>query len=194
MTKGPLELVRQVATILDDLGIPYALGGSMASSLVGEPRSTVDVDIAIKLDESTGPALLERANAAFYVPVDSARVAIQERSSFNLVDTTHGLKVDLFVLGDGLLDRMQIERRISVVVPGFTDAIWVTAPEDQVLRKLDWYARSGHASERQWRDVVGILRVHGDLMDRGYLEETARLLDLGTLLDEATHAANLEAP
>jgi hypothetical protein len=192
MTKGPLELVGQVAVILDDLGIPYALGGSMASSLIGEPRSTVDVDIAIKVKLGTETALLERASAEFYVPVDAARAAIRAHSSFNLVDTAHGLKVDLFVLGDGLLDRMQIERRMNVTIPGLGDRIWVTSPEDQVLRKLDWYRSTGYESERQWRDVVGILRIHGDAMDRSYLVETACQLDLGTLLDDATNAANSE--
>lgn len=194
MTKGPLELVGQVATILDDLGIPYALGGSMASSLIGEPRSTVDVDIAIEVDDAAGAALLERAVAEFYVPLDAARAAIRAHSSFNLVDTAHGLKVDLFVLGDGLLDRMQIERRMRVTLPGMPDPIWVTSPEDQVLRKLDWYRTTGNESERQWRDVVGILRVHGDLLDREYLHETAAQLDLSAPLAEATAAANLEAP
>jgi hypothetical protein len=63
MTKGPLEVVGQVAEMLDELGIAYALGGSMASSLVGEPRSTVDVDIAIALESEAGAALLERASA-----------------------------------------------------------------------------------------------------------------------------------
>jgi len=192
MTKGPLELASQVATILDGLGIPYALGGSMASSLVGEPRSTVDVDIAIKLEDEAGAALLERVNAEFYVPTDSARAAIRAHSSFNLIDTAHGLKVDLFVLGEGLLDRMQIERRIKIAIPGVADGIWVTSPEDQVLRKLDWYRSSGHGSERQWRDVVGILRVHGDAMDIGYLDETARELDLRPLLDDARHAADVD--
>jgi hypothetical protein len=190
MTKGPLELLSQVATMLDELGIPYALGGSMASSLIGEPRSTVDVDIAIKLEHEAGAALLERASAEFYVPIESARVAIEAHSSFNLLDTAHGLKVDLFVLGEGLLDRMQIERRITVTIPGLVDRIWVTSPEDQVLRKLDWYRSTGHESERQWRDVVGILRIHGDVMDRGYMDETARALKLGSLLDDATSAAN----
>jgi hypothetical protein len=189
MSKGPLELVRQVAALLDELGIPYALGGSMASSLFGEPRSTADVDIAIKIEHDAGAALLERARAEFYVPLDAARAAIRAHSSFNLVDTAHGLKVDLFVLGDGLLDRMQIERRISVPIPGFVDRLWVTSPEDQVLRKLDWHRRAGDESARQWRDVVGILRVHGDAMDRAYLDETARLLGLGSLLDAATTAA-----
>jgi hypothetical protein len=192
MTKGPLDLVSQVATILDGLGIRYALGGSMASSLVGEPRSTVDVDIAIKLEHEAGAALLDRVSAEFYVPIDSARVAIEAHSSFNLIDTAHGLKVDLFVLGDGLLDRMQIERRMNITIPGFADGLWVTSPEDQVLRKLDWYRSSGHESERQWRDVVGILRVHGDAMDTSYLDETARELDLRSLLDDARHAANID--
>jgi hypothetical protein len=188
MTKGPLQLVSQVAGILDDLGIPYALGGSLASSIIGEPRSTVDVDIAIRVAEASEAALLERANAEFHVPMDSARAAIRAHSSFNLVDTAHGLKVDLFVLGDGLLDRMQIERRQNVSIPGFGDRIWVTSAEDQILRKLDWYRNTSLGSERQWRDVVGILRIQGDALDWTYLHETARRLDLGRLLDEASSA------
>lgn len=192
MTKGPLELVIQVATMLDELGIPYALGGSMASSLIGEPRSTVDVDIAIKLDGGAGAALLERASAEFYVPIDPARGAVEPHSSFNLIDTAHGLKVDLFVLGDNLLDRMQIERRMNVTIASVADEIWVTSPEDQVLPKLDWYRNTGHESQRQWRDVIGTLRIHGDAMDRDYLNEIARQLDLGTLLDDATTAATMD--
>jgi hypothetical protein len=190
MTKGPLDLLAQVAAIFDGLGISYALGGSMASSLVGEPRSTVDVDIAIKLEREAGVALLDRVSAEFYVPVDSARVAIGAHSSFDLIDTAHGLKVDLFVLGDGLLDRMQIERRIKITIPCIADGLWVTSPEDQVLRKLDWYRSSGHESQRQWRDVVGILRVHGDALDVGYLDGTAQELGLRTLLDDARSAAD----
>jgi hypothetical protein len=191
MTKGPLQLVSQVARILDDLEIPYALGGSLASSLIGEPRSTVDVDIAIRINEGTEAVLLERANAEFYVPMDSARAAIRAHSSFNLVDTAHGLKVDLFVLGDGLLDRMQIARRLNVSIPGFADRIWVTSPEDQILRKLDWYRNTNLESERQWRDVVGILRVQGDALDGTYIRETARQLDLEGLFDEARAAADI---
>jgi hypothetical protein len=101
MTKGRLELVGQVAAILDDLGVPYALGGSLASSLIGESRSTVDVEIAIKLEHEAGGALLDRAGAEFYVPIGAARAAIDAPSSSNLVDTAHGLKVDGSPKGDG---------------------------------------------------------------------------------------------
>jgi hypothetical protein len=192
MTKGPLELVRQVAAMLEALDIPYALGGSMASSLIGEPRSTVDVDIAIRIERGSGEALLAQARADFYVPLDTARAAIDARSSFNLVDTEHGLKVDLFVLGDGLLDRMQIERRVSIAIPGFAEPVWVTSPEDQVLRKLDWFRHGSHESERQWRDVVAILHVRGDAIDREYLDEVARQVELSSLLEEAIRAAEGE--
>lgn len=101
------------------------------------------------------------------------------------------MKVDLFVLGDSPLDRMQIERRMNIAIPGLANRIWVTSPEDQVLRKLDWYRSAGHGSERQWRDVVGILRIHGDVLDREYLNETARPLSLEALLAVATDEANV---
>ncbi len=185
MAVGPLELVRQVTQILGELDIPYTLGGSLASSLFGEPRSTVDVDLAISLVEGREAALLDRAVAQFYVPLDAARTTIRDRSSFNLVDTRHGLKVDLFVLGDGLLDRMQIERRLEVAVPGAAAPLWVTSPEDQVLRKLEWFRSGGSTSDRQWRDVIGILRNQAGQLDLDYLTTIADELGLTDLLDEA---------
>jgi hypothetical protein len=189
MTSGPLGLVGTVAQLLDDLAIPYAVGGSLASSLVGEPRSTVDADIAIRVAEDREAELLERTSAAFYVPLATAREAIRAHTSFNLVDTEHGLKVDLFVLGDGLLDRMQIERRFRVAVPGLAREIWITSPEDQVLRKLEWYRDGGGVSDRQWRDVVAILRTRAGVLDEKYLAATARAVGLDELLDEALRQA-----
>jgi hypothetical protein len=186
--KGPLDLLVEVAALLEELGIPYALGGSLASSLIGEPRSTMDIDIAVALDASIGEALLSRVEAELYVPTAAARAAIRAKSSFNLVDTEHSLKVDLFVLGDSLLDRRQLERRVEIDLPGEQARIWVTSAEDQVLRKLDWYRRSG-GSERQWRDVVGILRVSSESIDHGDLRSAAEELGLGSLLDEAWRQA-----
>ena len=94
-------------------------------------------------------------------------------------------------MGDGVgnVGDPRLWRQRCVTIPGLAKGIWVTSPEDQVLRKLDWYRGTGHESERQWRDVVGILRIHGDAIDRGYLDEIARQLDLAGLLDEARAAA-----
>jgi hypothetical protein len=184
-TRGPLGLVCEMAEIFDELGVAYALGGSMASSLLGEPRSTVDVDFAVQLDVTSGESLLGRVGADFYVPFESARTAIAAHSSFNLVDTVNALKVDLFVVGGDLLDRMQIERRVLVPVPGSAHGIWVTSAEDQVLRKLDWFRRAGSLSDRQWRDVVGILRVRQGFLDVDYLRRTAQVVGLADDLAEA---------
>ena len=189
MPGGPFELVVRMAATFDALRLPYALGGSMASSLVGEPRSTMDVDMAVRLDVASGEELLDRVSASFYVPMEAARTAIRARTSFNLVDTTSALKVDIFVLGDGLLDRMQLERRVLVEIPGAPAGIWITSAEDQVLRKLDWFRQGGVVSDRQWRDVVGILRVCRDDVDRTYLEASAGSLDLVGELDEALRQA-----
>lgn len=111
---GPLALVVRIAAILDDLDIPYALGGSVASSFFREPRATADVDIAIRLNAESGESFLERVLAEFYVPTESARNAIHTHQSFNLLAESSGFKADFFVAGDGLLDRRQLERRVLI--------------------------------------------------------------------------------
>jgi hypothetical protein len=193
MSKGPLELVRQVGAMLEELGIEWVLGGSLASSLYGEPRSTVDVDVAVLIPPDGIDRLIDRAKRDFYVPEASARDAAVNHSAFNMLDTEHGLKVDIFVLGDRILDRQQLARRVRTAIAP-DETAWVTAPEDQVLRKLDWYRIGGGSSERQWRDVLGLLLVQGAALDLAYLEETAREVGLDDLLAEALAQAELERP
>lgn len=44
-----LAVALDVARQLERQGIPYLVGGSLASSVHGEPRSTLDVDMVIDL-------------------------------------------------------------------------------------------------------------------------------------------------
>lgn len=191
---GPFEVVSAVVAILDELDIDYALGGSMAASVYGEPRSTADIDVAVDLDPVLGEALLSRVAAEFYVPVGPARTAIESHSSFNLIPRSSAIKVDLFALGDGLLDRRQIECRVPIQLPGVEPIVWVTSPEDMVLRKLDWYRLGGMTSERQWRDVLGVVRVLGADLDRSTLRLVAGRVGLERLLEQALAEGTLPGP
>jgi hypothetical protein len=179
VTAGPLALALAIAAMLDELRIPYALGGSLALSFLGEPRTTIDVDMAVNLDREALAGLLNLAESRFYIPRSAAFEAVERHTSFNLIDTNSALKVDLFVLGAGLLDRAQISRRIRRIVQRDPRAeLWVTSAEVMILRKLEWRRLGGGLSDRQWRDVVSILAVQHDALDHRYLHDTARLLGL----------------
>ncbi len=114
---GPLDVAFDVIEILDQLEIDYVLGGSLASSTFGEPRATNDVDIAIALTATQlDPLIDEFRSRSYYVAERSAGEATSQHSSFNVIHPS-GLKVDLFVTGDGILDSLQIGRRARVELP-----------------------------------------------------------------------------
>ncbi len=109
---------------------PTSFGGSVASSLVGEARSTVDIDIAVHMNEHTLSAFVEDVRSSFYVPESDAARAVREHDSFNIIHNQAALKVDLFVLASGTLDVNQMERRTSVEVPTDPPAqLWITSIE-----------------------------------------------------------------
>lgn len=177
----PLELAVQFGQVLDDAGIEYAVGGSVASSMFGEPRSTLDIDFALRGSAEAFDEALLRAAADFYIPTAAASRAILSNDSFNLLHNASGIKIDVFVLGEAFLDRRQIERRVKISLEA--GDLWVTSPLDIVLRKLWWFQLSEERSERQWRDVIGLLRVTE--VDDERLQSDAIEADLGELAQRA---------
>lgn len=186
---NPLDLVVQVGMVLDRLGINWVLGGSLASSLIGEPRSTLDVDVAVVLERHQVAPLIEAVSSGYYINEQMVAVAIEHGSSFNLIHYDTGIKVDVFVLTDDPLDRRQMARRQSVEIAEGVH-IWVGTPEDQVLRKLASFRAGGEVSDCQWRDVVAMVRVQWGRLDLGDLRHTAADLGLDDLLEQALSDAN----
>jgi len=66
---------------------------------------------------------------------------------------------------------------------------YITTAEDIILAKLEWYRMGGAVSERQWRDVVGVLKVQGDRLDRDYMHRMAAELNILALLEQAIEEA-----
>ena len=185
----PIAVAVSFAATLERLGIPYLVGGSMASSVHGEPRSTNDIDIVADLRQERVRSLLDAVGEAYYVNEDAVRAAIQAADrgapgdSFNLIHISGAIKVDLFIAGTDAFNAERLRRRERVQLSSEPAAwLFVDTAEHSLLRKLEWFRRGGEVSERQWRDVIAIARVQGERLDRSRLEHWAERLGVSDLL------------
>ncbi len=180
-------LLIEAVCALESAGIGYLLSGLLASSLQGEPRATHDVDLVVEVS----PHMVETLARAFgadryFFDATAARDALERRGVFNLIDTRSGDKVDFWMLTDEPFDLSRFSRRAAVEVFGIE--MKVSAPEDTILQKLAWAAKSG-GSERQLRDAIGVYEVQAGALDEDYLDSWAAELDVTDLLDEVRAAA-----
>ena len=187
-----LDVVREVTSAFDRLGIAYALGGSWASSFHGEPRSTRDADITVEAFEGREKALVDRFGPDYYLSLDAVTQAVRERRSFNIINTVAGFKVDVFVDKQTPFSRSVLARRIPITSPGDSwHPLVMISAEDTILMKLEWYRLGNEISERQWLDVLGMLRVQSGRLDETYLDLWAKELGVAKLLNDARRDADV---
>jgi hypothetical protein len=163
------ELLRKVVELLNRIGVPYMLTGSLASSLHGEPRSTHDIDLVIAIEPAVVPLLVEAFPLPdYYLDQDAILRAIETKSMFNLIDAREGGKVDFWLLTDDAFDRSRFSRRQTESFLGLQ--IDVSSPEDTILAKLNWARLSG-GSEKQFTDALRVFEVQFQQLDLAYLEQ-----------------------
>jgi hypothetical protein len=159
------DLLADAIDRLDRAGIGYMLTGSLASTYYGEPRATRDLDLVIDPGPEALDRLVEGLTAdGFYVDSDAARAALRDRTQFNAIGDA-AAKIDFIIRKDRPFSVEEFRRRRRVELLGTSG--FIATVEDLIVAKLEWAAATG--SERQLRDIGGMLAVAGNTIDEAYL-------------------------
>lgn len=172
-----------VLDALAALDVPHYVCGSLASSAHGVPRASIDADLVADLRPEHADAFIAALSPQFYVPEGRLREAVRDGTSFSVIHVASMFKVDVFVVAGSATRREELSRvRRARLDTG--REFPVASAEDTLLAKLDWFRRGGEVSERQWTDVLGLLRMAAEL-DAPYLERGALARGVADLLDRA---------
>lgn len=183
MTPDIIEALQPVAEAFSRLGIPYCIGGSVASSFHSEPRRTNDIDLVAAVEAQHVPELVEQLQDSYYIDGPMIKDAIRRQASFNVIHFATSLKIDIFIVKDTPFMRQQMQRAQPAILPPGNQLFMIASREDTILAKLDWYRKGGETSQRQWDDILKLLRHHPETLDLVYLHRTAPLAGVADLLE-----------
>lgn len=180
------EAIDPVVSAFEKLSIPYYIGGSIASSAFGVPRATLDVDLVAIIMQRQVTPLADYLQDKYYLDPDQIILAVKNKSSFNLIHLASMIKVDVFIMKDREYDLESFSRiKSDTLMEGDSRKYFFAAPEDIILNKLEWFHLGGEISDRQWGDILGVIRVQGESLDTKYLRSWAKKLVLTDLLEKA---------
>jgi hypothetical protein len=170
--------------ILKQSEIPLMVSGSIASSFLGDPRTTNDIDVIIDTDRAGLDRFIDSLPSDWYVSPAAAYDAMKNRSMFNIIDPAGG-KADIMFRKDRAFSLGEFSRRREATI--LDTSVTMVTPEDSILSKLEWSKDS--ESQRHYRDALQVARLNGGMLDRDYLHKWAKELGisekLSALLDEA---------
>jgi hypothetical protein len=191
MLPEPIAVTVKVTAVLEKLNVPYFVCGSLASTIYGMVRTTQDSDLVTELRPEHVAPFVCALEDEFYVDEEMVADSIARCSSFNIIHRESMFKVDVFIAQMRPFAREQFARarRQSLSINPWVEALVSTA-EDTLLAKLEWYRMGGEVSERQWRDVQGILKVQEGNLDLDYLRHWAEELKVSDLLERALTEAS----
>jgi hypothetical protein len=181
-----IQVLERLAEVLDTLGIPYAIGGSIASSVYGTVRFTRDADIAILPFTSVADKFYALLKDDFYVNEEAMQQALGCCGSFNIIHFDTAFKIDLFLLGPSEFEQQLLVRSRMVRLGETPESeLCFVSPEDVVLLKLRRLNESDGFAENQWEDILGVLAIQGRALDFDRLAQDAKTLGVEDLLERA---------
>ena len=173
----PRNLLIKITSILERLKTPYMVTGGMAVFVWGRARFTADLDIVVELKPKDigqlSRALISLSEAG-YIDQDAMQEALDNQGEFNFLDGETGMKVDFWVLRKDSFGLSSLKRRTVKEVLG--KKVYFISPEDLVLSKLRWFQEGG--SSRHLEDAESVLRNCGKRLDKKYLKQWARRLQV----------------
>jgi len=184
--KTPADAFKRILEVFDRLEIPYMVGGSVASSVHGISRPTMDVDLVAGIKEEQVDEFAAELKADFYADPQMMRESIRSERPFTLIHFDSAFKYDVFPLRTDTYSQIEMARRRlerTSSIGGESIECAVVTAEDILLNKLVWYRAGGESSERQWNDLRGILKVSGAKIDFVYLRSWATELRVEDLLE-----------
>jgi hypothetical protein len=174
-------LLRRIVGVLEELDVPYLITGSIATTFYGEPRFTNDIDIVADLPpERIADFCAALPSDEFYVDEERARRAVARKSQFNVIHPRSGLKVDVVIPERSDFESSRFaRRRRERPAPDYTATF--SSPEDAILKKLEFFEKGG--SDKHLRDIIGVLEISGDAIDRDYVRTWAERLGVREVWD-----------
>ncbi len=174
-----------VIQTLEGMDVPYCLCGSVASSYVGTARRPQDADLLADLTPQHATKLTVALADRYYLDSESVQRAIGCHSSFKMIHLETLYEIDISVSQASTFARGIMARRVEFGIPDLGRSVFFLSPEDVVLHKLLWYQQWGEASDRQWQDIQGVLKLQKNTLDWSYLSGWAEPLELTALLRRA---------
>jgi len=149
----------------------------------------MDVDLLARMPPDAASRLPEQLGPDWYADAEAIRRALSLERPFNVIHKPSGEKFDLFpALIEFHESELQRASPTAVRLGGEVLHLPVASVEDMILAKLQWYRKGGEVSERQWTDVLSLIRVN-QAVDLSYVHAWAERLGIRDLL----HRALLEA-
>ena len=196
LPSNALAAILPLVTEFERHGIGYYIGGSLAGSLYGRPRATLDADLVADIELKHVAPLVEALKSEYYIDAGMIREAIDRRSCFNLIHLATSFKVDVFVIKNRPYDREALKRIEQRTMQGESTSLhfFFASAEDILLAKLEWFRIGDEISERQWSDIAAIVRNQFERLDRSYLRHWATELGVADLLAKAWKEVEADGP
>jgi hypothetical protein len=182
------QAFQELLAALDRTETRFLVGGSVASGMHGLARLTNDIDIVVDLALDRVAAFCEAFGAKFHADSGMVSRAVNAGLPFNLIHLQGAYKFDFFPVGSDAFGLSELARRrfTTSTITGLENIEFpVASPEDIILAKLVWFRKGGGVSDRQWHDVLGVVKVQAGRLDRAYLESWAGKLGVSDLLSAA---------